>query len=65
MADEKHASGLQRQMTFKQYKKEKIRMLKSDFCLPMTQEELAYMHNLTTETEIDQFYVTMLNKYWR
>ena len=64
MIDDRTAAGFQRQMSFKQYKKYKIRMLTRDFYLPLTKEELAQYDSLTTETEIDRFCVTMLNKYW-
>lgn len=64
MIDDKQAAGFQRQMSFKQYKKYKLRMLKKDFCLPLTETELTQYETLTTETQIDQFCVTMLNKYW-
>lgn len=65
MIDDKTAAGFQRQMSFKTYKKYKLRMLQRDFCLPLKPDELAYYETLTTETQIDTFCVTMLNKYWQ
>ncbi len=64
MIDDKQAAGFQRQMSFKQYKKMKLSMLTRDFYLPLTEEEIATAKALTTETEIDRFCITMLNKYW-
>ncbi len=64
MIEDKVAAGFTRQMTFKTYKKMKLRMLTKDFCLPLTETELAYAKTLTTEMQVDQFCVTMLNKYW-
>ena len=65
MIEDKIAAGFQRQMSFKQYKKYKIRMLTKDFCLPLTKTELLNAQTLKTETQVDQFCVTMLNKYWK
>lgn len=64
MADDRQAAGFQRQMSFKQYKKYKLRMLTNDFCLPLTQAELVEGKSLTTEAQVDQFCITMLNRYW-
>lgn len=57
-------NGFQRQMSFKSYKKMKHRMLTKDFCLPLTQDELAQFQSFKTEMQVDQFCITMLNKYW-
>ena len=64
MFDDRTAAGFIRQMPFKTYKNYKLNMLIRDFCLPLTKEELAQYKTFTTETEIDRFCVTMLNKYW-
>lgn len=64
MIDDRSAAGFQRQMSFKQYKKYKLRMLQRDFCIKLTEEELAYYKTLDTEIKIDQFCVTILNDRW-
>ena len=65
MIDDKNAAGFQRQMSFKTYKKYKLRMLQKDFCITLTEEELADYNALETEIKVDQFCVTILNKRWR
>ncbi len=47
------------------YRKAKLKMLKRDFCITLTADELAHAETLTTEAQIDQFYVMILNKRWR
>ena len=64
MIDDRNAAGFQRQMSFRMYKKMKLTMLQKDFCLPLTEAEVLHFKSLTTEAKIDQFCVTMLNKYW-
>ena len=63
MVDDRTAT-VPRKMSLKQYRKMKLRMLQRDFCLPLTDEDRDHAQTLTTETAIDQFCVTMLNKYW-
>jgi hypothetical protein len=46
------------------YRKAKLKMLKSDFKIRLTDEEIAHANTLTTEVKIDRFCLTMLNKYW-
>ena len=65
MIDSIHAAGLQRKVPFKKYKKARLRMLQKEFCIKLEPEELAHYETLDTETKVDQFYVAMLNKYWR
>ena len=64
MIDDKRAAGFQRQMSFKQYKKYKLRILTDECYLPLTEEELERYKTFTTTAQIDSFFVTMLNKYW-
>ena len=64
MIDDRNAAGFQRKMSFKQYKKMKLRMLQRDFCIQLTNEELAHASTLTTEAQVDQFCVTILNNRW-
>ena len=46
------------------YRKFKLKILKRDFCITITEAESAYAETLTTETQIDQFCLSMINKYW-
>ena len=46
------------------YRKRRLRILKRDFRITITAEELAHAETLTTETQIDQFCLGMINKYW-
>ena len=65
MVDDRTAAGFQRQMSFKTYKKYKLKMLQRDFCINLTEEELAYYDTLTTEVKIDQFCLKILNDRWQ
>ena len=42
-------------MTLKQYIESKIRMLTRDFLIELTEEEIDYMHSLTSEVAVDTF----------
>lgn len=46
------------------YRNRKLKILKRDFCVNITSEERAHAMTLKTETQIDQFCLGMLNKYW-
>lgn len=46
------------------YRKFKLKILKRDFRITITEEETAYAETLTTEMQIDQFFLCMINKYW-
>ena len=54
----------ERKMSLKEYRKMKLKMLRRDFCVLLTDEEIAYAHTLTTEVQIDQFCLGILNKRW-
>ena len=64
MIDDRSATGFQRKMSFKSYKKMKLRMLQRDFCIKLTDEELEHANTLTTEAQVDQFCITILNNRW-
>lgn len=64
MVDDKIAAGFVRQMPFKTYKKYKLRMLQRDFCIRLTEEELAHYETLDTKTKVDQFCIAILNNRW-
>lgn len=46
------------------YRKEKLKALHRDFRITITDEEKRHAETLKTETQVDQFCITMLNKYW-
>jgi hypothetical protein len=46
------------------YRKFKLKILKRDFCINITNEEKAHAESLKTEVQIDQFFLGMINKYW-
>lgn len=64
MIDDRNAAVPDRKMSFKQYKKHKLKMLRRDFCIRLTEEELAHADTLTTEMQVDQFCLGILNKRW-
>lgn len=54
-----------RKMSIKQYRKMRLKMLTRDFCIKLEDEEVAHANTLTTESQIDQFYIGILNKNWK
>lgn len=54
----------QRQETFAQYKKRKLKELRRDFKVTLTEEELARADALTTEVQVDQLCIGILNNRW-
>ena len=51
-----------RNTSFKEYKKIKRQMIR-DFCITLTDEENKRFNSLTTEIEVDNFCISMINKY--
>lgn len=51
-------------MSFKQYKKQKLKILERDFCIHLTEEEQERWNNLTTEAQVDQFFLGIINNRW-
>ena len=51
-----------RNVSFKEYKKMKRKML-SEFCIHLNEEELWRFNSLKTEIEVDNFCISMINKY--
>lgn len=45
----------EQQVTLKQYIKEKIRMLKKDFFIKLTDEQIAHMKSLKNEIQVDNY----------
>lgn len=63
MIDDRNATK-PRNVSFKQYKNIKRQML-CDFCVyeKLTKEEEKRFKSLATEIEVDQFCISMINKY--
>ena len=64
MVDDKTAAHPQRQMSFSSYKKMKLKMLRRDFCVMLTDEELEHAESLQNEIQVDQFCLGVLNSRW-
>jgi hypothetical protein len=62
MIDDRTAARTERQMSFKSYKKMKLKMLKRDFCIALSDEELKRAESLKNEIQVDQFCIDMFNK---
>jgi hypothetical protein len=45
----------EKQLTLKQYIREKIRMLRKDFCIDLTDEQIAHMRSLKSEIAVDNY----------
>lgn len=65
MIDDRTATGFAREMSFKEYKKHNLNMMKRDFCLRLTKEDLDHYNKLDTKEKVDQFRVAILNREWR
>jgi hypothetical protein len=64
MIDDRAAAGFTRKMSFKQYKRMKRQMLR-DFQVTLTSEEEARWSTLTTEIQVDQFCLMIINNRWQ
>ena len=51
-----------KKMSLKAYRKMKLKMLK-EFCIKLSDEEMERIYSFKREIEIDQFCVSMFNKY--
>lgn len=50
----------------KTYVKEKIRMLKKEFCIPVTSEEKEHFYSLKNEIQVDNYVKTLImKKLWK
>lgn len=63
MIDDRTAA-VPRKVSLKEYRKMKIKMLKKDFCINLTDEEIAHANTLKTEAALDQFCLGILNNRW-
>lgn len=64
MLNDRESAFNERKMSLKEYRKMKLKMLKRDFMITLTEEEIAHANTLTTEVQIDQFCLGILNKNW-
>lgn len=64
MIDDRNAATPARKMSFKAYKKAKLKILRRDFQVTLTEDELAHFDTLRTEVQVDQFCMGILNKRW-
>ena len=64
MCIDDRTSTIPKPTNVKSYRKEKLKMLTRDFCIKLTDEEIAHANELTTIAQIDQFFVYILNNRW-
>lgn len=57
-------AGLPKTSNLKSYRKAKLKILRRDFKVTLTEEELARVETLKTEAAIDQFCIGILNNRW-
>lgn len=51
-------------MSVKSYRKAKLKILDRDFKIKLTEEEINRANSLTTEIQIDQFCMGIINSRW-
>lgn len=56
--------GTKKDTTISGYRKFKLKILERDFCIHITEQEKDYAKTLTTEGQINRFFLSMINKYW-
>lgn len=64
MINDKDSVFVKRKMSIKEYRKMKIKMLKNDFLIKLSDEEIAYVETLTTEVKLDQWALSIINSRW-
>ncbi len=62
--DDRTGTQPSRKMNLKTYRKWKLKMLRRDFFVDLTEEEIAHAETLKTEAAIDQFCMGILEKRW-
>lgn len=50
--------------TPKKYVEAKVRILKRDFCIRPTEEEIEHLYTLKTQTAIDNAVLSIINHHW-
>ena len=51
--------------TPKEYVKAKIKILKRDFCIYPTEEEIEHLNTLNTQIAIDNAVISIINRHWK
>ena len=46
------------------YVKDKLKILKRDFCIDATEEEIAHLNTLTTQIQIDNAILSIIARRW-
>lgn len=64
MINDRESAFNERKMSLKEYRKMKLKMLQRDFRIKLTDEDIAHAETLTTEIQIDQFCLGILNTRW-
>lgn len=64
MGPAQFAIGLPVTSNLESYRKAKLKILKRDFHIYLTPEELEHARNLKTEIEIDNFFISAINRHW-
>jgi hypothetical protein len=64
MLNDRTSAFNERKMSIKEYRKRKIKMLKNDFLIKLTDAEISHAETLTTETQLDQWALGIINKRW-
>ena len=57
-------SSIHKSVSLRQYKKEKIQMLQRDFCIKLSEEDIAHANTLTTEVQLDKWALGIINREW-
>ena len=57
-------AGIVKNTSLDTYRKAKLKMMKRDFKIELTDEEIAYANTLTTEVKIDQFCLSVIERHW-
>ena len=50
--------------TPEQYLKAKLKILRRDFCIQPTLDEIVHLQKLTTQTTIDNAVLSIINRHW-
>lgn len=58
------ATGVPMTGDLETYRKAKLKILSRDFYIKLTPEELEHANNLKTEIEIDNFFISAINRHW-
>lgn len=64
MGPAQFAIGLPVTGNFESYRRAKLKILKRDFCIYLTPEELEHANSLKTEIEVDNFFISAINRHW-